>query len=90
MGVATYDSSIQFYSLSKAQGQPRMMVIPDSQSPYCPSASDLLMPLDAMQKPLEALLDQIPRIFSGTQVVDSCATAGIEASMEVLKVSTFC
>lgn len=43
VGIATFDSAVQFYALRPGQSAPQMLVVPDIQEPYAPSASSLLV-----------------------------------------------
>lgn len=41
-GVATFDSTIHFYSLRPSQSQPQMLVVPDVSDPYAPQSASLI------------------------------------------------
>ena len=43
LGIATFDSAVQFYALRPGQSAPQMLVVPDILEPYAPSASSLLV-----------------------------------------------
>ena len=43
LGIATFDSAVQFYALRPGQSAPQMLVVPDILDPYAPSASSLLV-----------------------------------------------
>lgn len=43
IGIATFDSAVQFYALRPGQSAPQMLVVPDILEPYAPSASSLLL-----------------------------------------------
>lgn len=88
VGFATFDNQIQFYSLRPGQTQPQMLVIPDADAPYCPLPQLVKGPLSQCHSLAEGLLDQIPRIYQGTNHLDGCATAAIEACILALKVGT--
>ena len=46
VAVVTFDSSVHFYSLRGEQSAFQMLVVPDAQQPYCPTAaSSLIVPL---------------------------------------------
>ena len=46
VGIVTFDAAVQFYSLRPDQAAFQMLVMPDSELPYCPaSASSLIVPL---------------------------------------------
>ena len=44
------------------------------------------MPLHSSRHLVDALLEQIPRLFAANQTLDGCGTAAIEAAVQVLKV----
>lgn len=43
IGIATFDSAVQFYALRPGQSAPQMLVVPDTAEPYAPSAVSLLV-----------------------------------------------
>ena len=43
--VATFDSTIHFYSLRPGQAQPHMLVVPDTTDVYCPLAGNVVVNL---------------------------------------------
>ena len=90
VGVATFDSSVHFYSLRASQAQPQMLVVPDVDAPYAPLPDSLVVPLQASRGLVDSLLHQIPRMFGETQVLDACTTAAIEAAVSALKVRGAC
>lgn len=46
VGIVTFDATVHFYSLRPEQAAFQMLVMPDSEQPYCPaSASSLIVPL---------------------------------------------
>ena len=66
-----------------------MLVVPDAEEPYCPLPQSVLGPLKGCRALAEALLDQLPRIYAGTNHLDGCTTAAIEACILALKVTHF-
>ena len=42
MAIATFDTTIHFYSLRPSQSQPQMLVVPDIAQPYAPQPANLL------------------------------------------------
>lgn len=42
VAVATFDSTIHFYSLRPSQSQPHMLVVPDVADPYAPQSASLI------------------------------------------------
>lgn len=47
VGVATFDSTVHFYSLRDGLGAPAMLVVPDAEHPFCPEPASLVVPLHA-------------------------------------------
>lgn len=43
LGIATFDSAVQFYALRPGQSAPQMLVVPDTAEPYAPAAGSLLV-----------------------------------------------
>lgn len=43
--VATFDSTIHFYSMRPQQSQPHMLVVPDVTDVYCPLAGNVVVNL---------------------------------------------
>ena len=43
--MATFDSTIHFYSLRPGQAQPHMLVVPDVSDVYCPLAGNVVVNL---------------------------------------------
>lgn len=43
--VATFDSTIHFYSLRPGQAQPHMLVVPDVNDVYCPLPGNVIVSL---------------------------------------------
>ena len=45
MGIATFDTTVHFYSLIASQSQAQMLVMPDVDDVYSLGASSLIVPL---------------------------------------------
>ena len=43
--MATFDSTVHFYSMRPGQAQPHMLVVPDVTDVYCPLAGNVLVNL---------------------------------------------
>ncbi|PSC68317.1 transport Sec24-like protein [Micractinium conductrix] len=82
--VATFDSTIHFYSMRPGQSQPHMLVVPDVTDVYCPLPGNVVVPLREARPLVEALLDSIPRMFAGSQVAESCGGAALRSAVEAL------
>lgn len=45
VGIATFDTTVHFYSLQASQSQAQMLVMPDVDEVYSVSSSSLVVPL---------------------------------------------
>ena len=52
----TYDSALHFYTLRPEQAHPHLLVVPDTEDPYCPAPQALLAPLGAVRAMVRTLL----------------------------------
>ncbi|KAK1288191.1 Protein transport protein Sec24-like CEF [Acorus calamus] len=85
VGVATFDSTIHFYNLKRAQQQPLMLIVPDINDVYTPLHTDLIVQLAECRQHLEQLLDNIPSVFQCNKVAESAFGAAIKASFLAIK-----
>lgn len=83
--VATFDSTIHFYSLRPGQAQPHMLVVPDTTDVYCPLAGNVVVNLKQSRELVGSLLESIPRMFQDTQVMETCGGAALKSAVEALK-----
>jgi len=88
VGIATFDSTIHFYSVRPGSSQPQMLVVPDVTELYVPDSAPLILNLEQNKEALQALLGQIPSMFSqGARSSDSCGGAAVEAGILALQPS---
>ncbi|CAI5520886.1 unnamed protein product [Closterium sp. Naga37s-1] len=85
VAFATFNSTIQFYSLNSSLAQPSMLVVPEVEDVYTPLPSDLIVPLDEAQERLQQLLESIPQMFAETRVADSCLGAALQGAFLAMK-----
>ncbi|KAL2612677.1 hypothetical protein R1flu_024369 [Riccia fluitans] len=85
VGIATFDSTIHYYSLNKNLQQPSMLVVPDIQDPYTPSQTDLIVPLSEGKDHLEQLLESIPSMFQNNRSPESGFGAAIKGAYLAMK-----
>lgn len=85
VGIATFDSTIHFYSLKRSQQQPLMLIVPDIQDVYTPLQTDLILPLSECRESLEQLLESIPNMFENNRVADSAFGAAMKAGFLAMK-----
>ncbi|KAK8628544.1 hypothetical protein V6N13_009131 [Hibiscus sabdariffa] len=87
VGIATFDSTIQFYNLKRALQQPLMLIVPDIQDVYTPLETDVIVQLSECRQHLELLLENIPTMFQSSTTVESCFGAAIKAAYLAMKSS---
>ncbi|XP_050235388.1 protein transport protein SEC24 C-like [Mercurialis annua] len=87
VGIATFDSTIHFYSLKRALQQPLMLIIPDVEDVYTPLQSDVIVQLSECRQHLALLLETIPTMFQSTKISDSAFGAAIMAAFLTMKSS---
>ncbi|KAJ4717142.1 Protein transport protein Sec24-like [Melia azedarach] len=85
VGIATFNSSIQFYSLKPTLQQPLMLVVADTQDVYAPLQADVLVALSECRQNLEQLLEGIPTMFQSNNAADSAFGAAIRAAFLAMK-----
>ncbi|KAF9357333.1 COPII subunit, partial [Mortierella sp. NVP85] len=84
VGVMTVDSSIQFYSLKAASGEPQMLVVSDLEEPYLPQPQDLLCNLSECRPALEQLLSRLNDMFKDTQNVGNALGPALNSAFKLI------
>lgn len=85
VGIATYDTTVHFYTLQASQSQAQMLVMPDVDDVYSVSSASVVVPLQPSQDLASSLLESIPKMFSQSQHADACVGAAVQASIDTLK-----
>ncbi|XP_042060142.1 protein transport protein Sec24-like At4g32640 isoform X1 [Salvia splendens] len=85
VGIATFDSTIQFYNLKRSSQQPLMLIVPDVQDVYTPLESDVIVQFSECCEHLEMLLDNIPTMFESNRIADSALGAAVKAAFLAMK-----
>eukprot|EP00252_Welwitschia_mirabilis_P020316 TRINITY_DN4950_c0_g1_i1.p1 TRINITY_DN4950_c0_g1~~TRINITY_DN4950_c0_g1_i1.p1 ORF type:complete len:1152 (-),score=243.05 TRINITY_DN4950_c0_g1_i1:556-4011(-) len=85
VGIATFDSTVHFYTLKRSLQQPSMLVVPDVQDVYTPLETDLIVPLSECRQILEQLLDNIPTMFKENKIPESAFGAAVKGAFLALK-----
>lgn len=62
LGIATFDSAVQFYALRPGQSAPQMLVVPDTAEPYAPSAGSLLVNAHKARSLVSARADPLTQL----------------------------
>ncbi|XP_050372274.1 protein transport protein Sec24-like At4g32640 [Argentina anserina] len=84
VGIATFDSTIHFYSLKRVE-QPLMLIVPDVQDVYTPLETDVVVQLSKCRQHLEDLLGRIPTMFQTSKTAESAFGAAIKAAFLAIK-----
>lgn len=66
VGIATFDTTMHFYSMRPDQDAFQMLIVPDNQKPYSPAFhTSLLVPLSQCQETVRTLipLESITQTF---------------------------
>lgn len=85
IGIATFDTTVHFYTLSGSQSQAQMLVMPDIEDVYSLNSASVVVPLQESHHLASSLLESIPKMFCHTQHADACVGAAVQASIDTLK-----
>eukprot|EP00055_Hartaetosiga_balthica_P010598 m.45719 g.45719 ORF g.45719 m.45719 type:complete len:969 (+) comp7234_c0_seq1:3-2909(+) len=85
MGIITYDTSIHFYNISASLSQPQMVVMSDIGDVFVPLQVGLIVDAVEAKKVIFQLLDDIPKRFANTNVVDQAYGSAIRAAVMSIK-----
>lgn len=84
VGVVTFDTTMQFYKF-KRDGSAQVLVVPDTQHPFAPSQSGLLVPCAEFEEQVLTLLDDIPKLYAPGVGAPTCFGAVVHAGVDALK-----
>ena len=85
VGFITFDNSVHYYLMKAGLSSPKMMVVADLKELFVPAPDDLLVNLKESREVVEAFLDNLPSMFTNTQVMDSCLGPALKAAFTVTK-----
>jgi protein transport protein SEC24 len=80
----TFDQRIQFYKMTPNEPNARVFVVADAGDPFLPVCSDLLVNLSECRSQLDALLDQLPQMYSAPSRASSAALGPVLQSAHML------
>ncbi|PAV79754.1 hypothetical protein WR25_06580 isoform B [Diploscapter pachys] len=83
VGLATFDTSVQFYDLSSPQ--PKMLIVSDVSEMFVPIVDGLLLPLSKAAPAIRAVLAEIPKLFSTNKNVETIVLPTVQAGLDALK-----
>ncbi|KAI8354974.1 putative ER to Golgi transport-related protein [Mortierella sp. GBAus27b] len=84
IGIITVDSSIHFYNLKTASGEPQMLVVSDLEEPFLPQPQDLLCNLSECRPALEGLLNRLNEMFKDTQNVGNALGPALNSAHKLI------
>lgn len=85
VGFITFDNSVDYYLMKAGLSSPKMMVVADLKELFVPAPDDLLVNLEESRDVVDAFLDNLPNMFTNTQVMDSCLGPALKAAFTVTK-----
>ncbi|XP_058056951.1 protein transport protein Sec24C [Anopheles bellator] len=87
VGFITYNSSVHFYNLKSSLAQPQMMVVGDLQEMFMPLLDGFLVDVEESATVIDALMEQIPKMFGDTRETETILLPALQAGLEALKAS---
>ncbi|XP_046804519.1 protein transport protein Sec24C, partial [Lucilia cuprina] len=87
VGFITYNSTVHFYNIKSSLAQPQMMVVGDVQDMFMPLLDGFLCNPEESEAVIDALMEQIPKMFVDTKETETILYPAIQAGLEALKAS---
>ncbi|XP_038109772.1 protein transport protein Sec24C isoform X1 [Culex quinquefasciatus] len=87
VGFITYNSSVHFYNCKSSLAQPQMMVVGDVQEMFMPLLDGFLVDPEESSVVIDALMQQIPKMFGDTRETETILLPALQAGLEALKAS---
>ncbi|XP_017097785.2 protein transport protein Sec24C [Drosophila bipectinata] len=87
VGFITYNSTVHFYNIKSSLAQPQMMVVGDVQEMFMPLLDGFLCHPEESAAVIDALMEEIPRMFADTKETETILYPAIQAGLEALKAS---
>jgi len=84
LGFITYDRTLQFYMMPEGASQVSQLIVGDVDDIFLPSPSDLLINLQTCKEQIVMMLNELPELFNGTQEVESCLGAALNAAYKMI------
>jgi protein transport protein SEC24 len=84
LGFICVDSSLHYFSISRDNTEPNMLVVSDLDEPFLPIPGDLLVPLDDCREGIENLLGKVQDMFQYTQNATSCMGSALQAGHKLI------
>lgn len=90
VGFITFNSTVHFYNIKSNLAQPQMMVVGDVQDMFMPLLDGFLCNPEESETLIDALMEQIPKMFLDTKETETILYPAIQAGVEALKASNCC
>ncbi|XP_058447296.1 protein transport protein Sec24C [Malaya genurostris] len=87
VGFITYNSSVHFYNIKSSLAQPQMMVVGDVHEMFMPLLDGFLVDPEESSAVIDALMEQIPKMFGDTRETETILLPALQAGLEALKAS---
>ncbi|XP_061398381.1 protein transport protein Sec24C isoform X2 [Musca vetustissima] len=87
VGFITYNSTVHFYNIKSSLAQPQMMVVGDVHDMFMPLLDGFLCNPEESEAVIDALMEQIPKMFVDTKETETILYPAIQAGLEALKAS---
>lgn len=85
VSLICYDSAVHFFNLGAGLSVPQMVTVADIADVFLPLPDDLLVNLSESKELVDALLERLPAMFAGTQVLDSALGPALKASHQLMQ-----
>lgn len=87
VGFITYNSTVHFYNIKSNLAQPQMMVVGDVHDMFMPLLDGFLCHPEESEAVIDALMEQIPKMFVDTKETETVLYPAIQAGCEAFKAS---
>lgn len=87
VGFITYNNTVHFYNVKENLAQPQMMVVGDVQEMFMPLLDGFFCDPEESSQVIDALMEQIPKMFSETRETETILLPAIQAGLEAIKAS---
>lgn len=87
VGFITYNNTVHFYNVKENLAQPQMMVVGDVQEMFMPLLDGFFCDPEESSQVIDALMDQIPKMFGDTRETETILLPAIQAGLEAIKAS---
>lgn len=87
VGFITYNNSVHFYNCKENLAQPQMMVVGDIHEMFMPLLDGFFVDPEESEAVIDALMEQIPKMFGDTRETETILMPAIQAGLEAIKAS---